>query len=179
MVVLGEVELAAEIETAGIAPAIQIRCLVKNFSAQRQAVGDFPLEQPAKVPKVPISRPGIDPITAAAIGRPIAPILLQPEGQELLPISCAEPPLCVARRYFDQRKSANLRIPVVFAWIDETQLRTQFGVTGTHLQMAAGLIVEGEAADEVKLQARTSAVVDFKAWPETRRIAVPVGACGE
>ena len=91
MIVFVEVILAAKIE-AGLIDAINgVSGLMKNLAAERQFIRDFLLEKPAEEPIVLIAKISvlIYPITAAAVGRPVAEAFLHPNRKKHASVACA------------------------------------------------------------------------------------------
>src|SRR6266404_3135982 len=151
MMVLGEVEEAAEIEAGAISAADDIRGLMEDLAAQRELVGDLALDLPTREPEVLVARAGIDPVAAAAIGRPVAEALLHPERQEFARMACAEAAMSVAGRYLQHREDADHRLPAFLILLDEPVLHAKFGVAVAGLPVPAARLVEGERRDNVKL----------------------------
>src|SRR5579872_1993548 len=80
------------------------RGLVENFAADSELLRNLSLQQPAEEPVVVIFGAGavIDPVTAAAIGGPLAEAFLNPERKIRSHIAGAEPPTRVAGRKLDE-----------------------------------------------------------------------------
>src|ERR1017187_608223 len=119
MVVIIEIVDAAQIETRRTLFANFVRRLIEQLSSKDQLIGDLSLQQPTGEPIVLVPRARIDPVTAAAIGRPRAEFLLHPDRQEHARRSRAETPTGVADRDLDQGKYGDLGAPVVLAGIDD------------------------------------------------------------
>jgi len=98
--VLVEVILTAKIEAGAIESINFVRGLMENLTAERQFFGDLSLEQPPHKPVilVAVGIVLIDPIAAASISRPVAEILLDPNGKEHTDMPCTETAALIARR---------------------------------------------------------------------------------
>ena len=85
--------------------------LMEYLSANDQLFGHLPLQQPAEEPIVAIGRvvTVVDPVTAAAIGRPIAEAFLNPERKVGVHIAGAESAALVSGWKFEERKHADHR----------------------------------------------------------------------
>ena len=85
--------------------------LMEYLSADGQLFGYLPLQQPAEEPIVAIGRvvAVIDPVAAAAIGRPIAEAFLNPERKVGAHIAGTERAALISGRKFEERKHADHR----------------------------------------------------------------------
>ena len=82
MVVFTQVEDAADVVTGPVTSIVRILAKVEDFHSQGEGLGNFPLPQPAKLPKVIVARAWIDPVTASAVSCPWATAFLNPEREE-------------------------------------------------------------------------------------------------
>jgi hypothetical protein len=82
MVVIGEIVDPADIKTYPLRAADFIGRLVEQFHSEREIAGNFAFQYPTRKPEVFIAWAGINPKAAAAKGRPVTNILLQPERNE-------------------------------------------------------------------------------------------------
>ena len=91
------------------------RGLMKQLDPERELVVDLSLYDDPGEPVIPVFRPGIEKISAAAVHSPPTEILLQPNGQEELHMAGAQAKLGIASRHFEQWINCNLRPPILFA----------------------------------------------------------------
>src|ERR1700683_5535309 len=84
------------------------RRLVEDFAADSELLRNLTLQQPTEEPVVAIrgAVAVIDPVTAAAIGGPLAEAFLNPERKIRAHIASAEPPIHVAGGQLDERINA-------------------------------------------------------------------------
>ncbi len=78
MIAIGKIVNSAEVETRRLHAADRVRRLVEQFHSERKVVSDLALQHPTHEPVVLIAGAGVDPIAAAAKGRPVAEVLLNP-----------------------------------------------------------------------------------------------------
>ena len=105
------------------------RGLMKQLDPERELVVDLSLYDDPGEPVIPIFRPGIEKISAAAVHSPPTEILLQPNGQEELHMAGAQAKLGIASRHFEQWINCNLRPPIVFGRRQETVFDPDFQVS--------------------------------------------------
>src|SRR5258708_689935 len=87
---LCNIEYAAGVES-GVMPAVLfIGRLVEEFGAQRELLGHFALRDDAGEDKVLVVFSPVEPVTAAAVNRPLAEALLKPEREQYLRAAVAQ-----------------------------------------------------------------------------------------
>ena len=97
---------------------------MKYLTAERQLVGDLPLEQPSEEPIVFVTGAFavIDPVPTTAIGCPVSKAFLYPKRKELPNMTGPEPSL-LPRWVVSRSEGADLRPPAVLVLIDERYFR--------------------------------------------------------
>jgi hypothetical protein len=91
----------------------------------------------------------INPITAAAISRPFAKTFLHPNWQECANVTCPYPPIFIASRQLDERKSGDLWSRAVLFLIDKSILKANLGIAVSELRCAASGTFECGRGPEV------------------------------
>ena len=169
---------AADVKAGGVFSADRIGGLMKKFAADGKVLRHLPLQQPAEEPIILVvgAAAVIDPITAAAIGQPIAEALLHPNGKKSAHMAGAKALGLVSGRQFEKRKHADHRRRAVFVFLDESILEAQLGIAIAELGRAAGRTVERHRRDDVKLPVGNDAVVVFECRPDARCVAGHRGA---
>src|SRR5450759_2949625 len=91
VIVFVEVKLAAKIEAGAIDAINRVSGLMEYLAAERQFISDFPLQDPSGEPVILIAKiiVLIYPVTAAAVGRPLAEAFLHPYRKEYARVACS------------------------------------------------------------------------------------------
>src|SRR6202161_4674827 len=146
------------------------RRLVEDFAADGELLRNLTLQQPAEEPVVAIcgAVAVIDPVTAAAVGGPLAETFLNPERKIRPHIASAEPAIHVAGRKLDERINADHRPPIVLVFVNDAVFEAEFGVA---VAIAAGLCVERQRRNYVRLSIGDDAVIVLPGRTLALRIA--------
>jgi hypothetical protein len=164
MVVFIEVVDRPDIESGAVPTAGFVGGLMEQFSTYDQFVGHLPLQKPAKEPKVLVIRAAVvvDPVSSAAIRRPIAEALLHPKWKVHADVACPQASDLISCWEFDKGKNTDLRTRSVLVFLDETIFEPKLGVAVPELPRPAGGIVEGQRRDDVQLTIGNEAIVVFE-----------------
>src|SRR6201998_1135690 len=103
----------------------------------------------------------MEPIAAAAIGGPLAEILLYPHRQEFLRITRPEPTRRVAGMQLNQREYTDLRPPIILPRIEEPILGAQLRVAKSRTSRSATRGIECVRRDDMQLKFGSRAVIDL------------------
>src|ERR1700722_15686652 len=149
------------------------RRLVEDFAADSELLRDLTLQQPAEEPVVAIcgAVAMIDPVTAAAIGGPIAETFLNPERKIRAHVAGTEPAIRVAGRKLDERINTEHRPPVTLVFIDEAIFEAEFGIAIAKLRRCPCGTVEDHRRDNMNLTVGNEAVIVLPRRTFTLRVA--------
>src|SRR6202050_2466382 len=150
------------------------RGLVEDFAADSELLRNLTLQQPAEEPVVAIcgAVAVIDPVTAAAIGGPLAEAFLNPERKIGAHIAGTEPASHVAARKLDERVDTKHRPPIALVFVNEAVFEAEFGVA---VAIAAGLRVERQRRNNVRLSIGDDAVIVLPGRTLALRVAADRG----
>src|ERR1035437_9892231 len=157
MLMFGKIHDRADIESGVSASADFHRGAMIHFRSDQNILLDFPLHDHAPKAPVLIARAGIDAVAAAAVNRPVANTLLQPQRQERLHMTAAKPVRFASGGNFQQRENSNLR--QMFRLLNETEFHTKFGVAVTVMRAAARRSIVSHRRDEMKLHIGNNPVI--------------------
>ena len=101
---------------------------MEDLNAETQTIVYLTPQSSPQEPIIPVTDSRIDPVTAAAIGRPGTKLLLQPDRQEELNMCGAEAKLLVSGRHDNKRIDGRLGKPAFLLWRDEAVLRAELDV---------------------------------------------------
>src|ERR1700684_3980192 len=157
------------------------RRLVEDFAADSELLRDLTLQQPAEEPVVAIcgAVAMIDPVTAAAIGGPLAEAFLNPERKIRAHVAGAGPAIHVAGRKLDERINAEHRPPVALVFIDEAIFEAEVGIAIAKLRRCPCGTVECHRRDNMNLAVGDEAVIVLPRGAFTLRVAADRGAEGK
>ena len=156
MLMFGKIHDRADIESGVTASAAFHHDAMIHFRSDQNIFCDLPLHDHAPKAPVLIAHAGIDAV-AAAVNRPVANTLLQPQRQERLHMTAAKPVRFAAGGNFQQRENSNLR--QMFRLLNETEFHTEFGVAVTIMRAAARRRIVSQRRDEMKLHVGNNAVI--------------------
>src|SRR5664280_3564062 len=125
----GEINDRSEVECRVAAPAGCHRGAMTNFRAEQNIFRNLPLHHHAAKTPILIARARIDAVAAATVNGPVAKTFLQPQRQERLHVTAAQPVRFAASGNFQQGKNSHLR--QMFRLPNETKFHAEFGVAVT------------------------------------------------
>jgi len=120
-------------EACQLHAADHIRRLVEQFDTEHKLVRDLTLQHPTDEPIVLIGGAGVDPVAPAPVGRPVAEVLLHPNGHECVSPTSTKPASGIARGRLQQRVDGHRWDPACLVLLDEAVLDPKFRITGSQL----------------------------------------------
>src|ERR1039458_9770405 len=159
MLMFGEIYDRADIESGVSASADFHPGSMIHFRSEQNIFRNLPLHDHAPEAPVLIARAGIDAVASAAINRPVANTLLQPQRQKCLHLTAAKPVRFAAGGNSQQRENSNLR--QMFRLLNETEFHTEFGVAVTVMRAAARRSIVGHWRNEMKLHIGNNTVIQL------------------
>src|SRR5208282_1851860 len=114
---------------------------------------------PTHEPIVLIGGAWVDPVAPAPVGRPVAEVLLHPNGHECVSPTSTKPASGIARGRLQQRVDGHRWDPACLVLLDETILNTKFRITWPPLEGRAVRPVNRHARLEMQLNVGQAAKI--------------------